>query len=965
MNKLKATVRGLALSLTVGLSAGALAEMSDYDYAASTYTVGSGEATDFVPAEDNLLRLPGTRCQFGVNSQLGKESSATDCAVLCDGQIVDDSGYKANVCTFGDNTVLEWTLPAGMPYQVEEVRIYSLWGNNNRNDISVKSIEVKGVDNVWTVVDGSTFCSSQEKNNFDPNTIGDPLVTTHRKVTFASRLGPLAYGVVALRINFGKQDNGYGGFAEIEAIGRVARQTLGLATVTGLCSYDREDDTDVFKFSSGRAVIEFSANCACTRTEGGTSYAFTALAGEAYDIVPLGEDPVVLRATIAGDVSAPSPRVTGFEGTIDGETASAELAISLPFAGADGAAATLEADWWRMGETQKTTVVLDGTFSAGATPKLTLTGLTPGLKYCVQVRATANGLVGSSDVFVIKVRDSAPLTIISSVGAGGGVWKAIEDTQLGLTVNLPFGSWICGGGWDWSQPEIAGDHFSAGEEHACAALPLASHGDYDRPARLTISGEIAHSQGGGGLGFWNVVPLRSKEYVVENTFDEEGGTNIVRTEKRYYDSRTGYTGLIFTPTRKTLQVYAGGKLQGSPVTVEVTGDNDYHTLKYTIDTSTGALEYVLLNGRLVLGLTSDAFTEVNTAYAGFMTDGGGRTDCKNFEVTEGQEMPVDPVLTIGEKNSTVFVGDKVSVPVSALNPVTMEPVPVLLESFDGEGASVVDGAFVWTASEPGVYTFEVSATIGASTIRDSGLIRVYAQAPAAPADYKPIFRAVPDGSGDGLKFAGSLQTNATDCTSHGLEVNQPGALWTWDSGFDWAPPRITDNGLNFNLSEEQSTVHLAITNTTTFVKPRELYVQAACTFTGRGCVGFWSQRNNVAGERNALHYFSGLVFNKPKNVLQAYSDGNPVGEPAWIEFPEGRNQSTLRFAVDLKNHRVTDVVFNEFLVGDFDIPGLADETTPLFGIGSLGNADGYAARLQFQLLELSGRPRPGFTVFVR
>ena len=95
--------------------------------------------------------------------------------------------------------------------------------------------------------------------------------------------------------------------------------------------------------------------------------------------------------------------------------------------------------------------------------------------------------------------------ILSTVGAESG-GAAIEGTQLSLTANLPGGTWLCGGGWEWAQPKQSGDSIALGEEKACAALSVSSAGDYVKPARLTISASIAHSQGAGGIGFWSTVP---------------------------------------------------------------------------------------------------------------------------------------------------------------------------------------------------------------------------------------------------------------------------------------------------------------------------------------------------------------------------------------------------------------------------------------------------------------------------
>ena len=941
-------------------------------YTAYEYTVGVEDSeVNFTPAENNLLRLSGARGVFASNSQPGKESTSTEIGTLTDGEIVDDGSYKSHCCTLGDNSVLEWTLPAGEYYRLNELRIYSLWGDNNRNDVSVKSVEVKNPDGTWSTVEGSLFCSSQEKNNYDANTIGEPLVTTHRAVTFGDTDGLLAMGITGIRINFGKQDNGYGGFAEIEALGGVAIQEVGPATIRGMVSqydFDEALDAHVYTFTASGSTITFPVAYSCTRSEGARSYSFTLLPNEEYEIVLEGEDAVELSCTAVGDdPSAPTPRITGFTGTISGETAAAELELALPWAGEADGEVSLELHWWRRGTADENVVPIAGSFAAGATTSVVVDGLEPRLKYCAQLVATAaGGLVGASDVFTFKVRDPAPETILSTVGASN-LWGALEDTQMGLSVNLPGGTWVSGGGWDWSNPSFDGDHFALGEEHACAALPITSVGDYDKPTRLTISGYISHFQGGGGLGFWSEVPLRSKEYVVSEVYDEVGGTNIVTKEKRYYNSRSGYTGLIFEPFNRRLYVFANGAMQGDPATVavEVGEEKLYYPLTYTVNTADGSIEWVKFNGHLVFGLSSDAFTPANTAYAGAMSNDGGRTSCRDFMLTEGRDMPVDPVLTVASRSNYAVVGDAIDIEVSAINPVTMGSVAVVLDSFDGEGAELVDGHFTWTASEPGVHTFIVSATIGDSTVTDSGVINVYPVPPSLPTDMKPIFKTELAATNTWIKFAGSIQTNAEDCTDLGLVVNLPGAKWVWDSGFDWAPPQVNKDVAEYNLSEEASSVHLALTNTPAFRKPYEFLVQATFTFTGRGGVGFWSERSNKAGVRDAQSHFTGISFNRLDKQIQAFSDGVACSELLTVPFTADMTSFSIRYVANTKTHRITDVVFNGYSIGDFDVPELTDEKTPLFGICSFGNTTGATSRLQFQSLELDGRMTGGMMLIVR
>ena len=183
---------------------------------AATYTAGTtdyGEnRPDDLTVADNLFagRVPTVL----KNDSAGKENTG-GAAVLTDGKSCDTSHGKGYFYTIGNGAELQWML--GKPRDIREFRIYAAWGDNNRNDIVVSSISYLTLAGEWRTIEGSAFASSQTAS---VNTIGEVLVTGDRCVFFAADEGELlASGATAIKIVFGKQDNDYGGYCEIQALG--------------------------------------------------------------------------------------------------------------------------------------------------------------------------------------------------------------------------------------------------------------------------------------------------------------------------------------------------------------------------------------------------------------------------------------------------------------------------------------------------------------------------------------------------------------------------------------------------------------------------------------------------------------------------------------------------------------------------------------------------------------------------
>ncbi|MGN0875938.1 MAG: hypothetical protein ACI4TC_01550 [Kiritimatiellia bacterium] len=654
----------------------------------------------------------------------------------------------------------------------------------------------------------------------------------------------------------------------------------------------------------------------------------------------------------------PIVRVTGKRGTLapGGESASETLTVSLPFTGSESPRVSVGVRWGVSPEALTEELTLSGTYGVGETVSVVIPDLEPRGAYYAQVFATAGEETGVSEIIGFKA-SAEPITLIQSAYTTK-VYQFLPGTQLGLGVNLPGGSWVCGGGWEWAKPKLEGDWLNSVEEKVGFALSLDSNGDYVKPERITVSAEIAHSQGSGGVGFWSsMVPL-SGNYPKEG--GAEGETEIIR-----YDARVGYTGLVFNPSAKTLQVYSDGKLQGSPATVEVLGVKDYHTLTYTIDTSTGDIEWVMFNGAPVHGLTSRAFTDANTHLVGLISMQGGRTGCKVFEVSEGKDLPADPVLVLEKHTLPVIVGTSVEIAVTAMNSLTEEPIPATLIPGDCDGAVLQDGKFRWTATVPGTYHAAVSASTSSKTVNETIEIRVYPEPAAAPAGMKPVYIAESEKAPSKIQFAGTVQAEATDRTDWGLQVNRPGATWIWNSGYDWAIPFVGSGSTSFDLNNELATVMLPLADAGSYTKPEQIFVEAAFRFTGRGVVGFWKGLPTLAASTDVMTGFTGFYFEFLSQSIRFYVDGKAVGDARRVEFFEGQQQ-TLRFVLDRKHKVIRDLVVNDFPVGgEFEIANLTDELSDYVGIGAHGNHNGTSGRLQFQSLRVSGSVKGGLIVVVR
>ncbi len=218
-------------------------------------------------------------------------------------------------------------------------------------------------------------------------------------------------------------------------------------------------------------------------------------------------------------------------------------------------------------------------------------------------------------------------TIVATNFVSGGSNVTLDGTQVGLATNLPGGNWVWGAGWNWGSPLVNATWMGGrpknsadlGEEKSALGISLASAGSYTKPTAFTVSADIEFIGGTNaaelsGLGFWSAMPPR---------LDSAG-------------SFQNFTGLAVS-LGGNVQLYVNGSPVGSPAATSALAVNTFYTLNYDVNTSTGAISNVVFNGAPVSGITSAAFTDAATAFAGALSGpnvpgGSTRTAFTNFSI---------------------------------------------------------------------------------------------------------------------------------------------------------------------------------------------------------------------------------------------------------------------------------------------------------------------------------------------
>jgi len=221
--------------------------------------------------------------------------------------------------------------------------------------------------------------------------------------------------------------------------------------------------------------------------------------------------------------------------------------------------------------------------------------------------------------------------IISGTFISTGSRQPLDGTQAGLVVDAPGGNWMWGAGWDWGAPFISATWDPPGvpaniatlsEEKTALGISIASSGTYVKPSQFSISADISPqvtgNPGGGGLGFWSA------------------STSLVQNDSA--NSITGFTGLLLQGnggvSDGTLSLVENGTIVGSAVDLgEALTDNTFYSLTYDVNTVDGSISDINFDGTPITGITSSAFTDTATTYAGLMSASSGRLSASDFNVS--------------------------------------------------------------------------------------------------------------------------------------------------------------------------------------------------------------------------------------------------------------------------------------------------------------------------------------------
>ena len=181
--------------------------------------------TGIEPADNNLFKGVTPVLADAGNTTSGHEQyinygGTWDAEI---GRLTDGLGNSANAgatyYAIRDDAKITWKLSA--PAALDEFRFYSGWSDTGRAGVAVAAIEVRvaGSDE-WVPLGDTAFNWCEQYSNDD--TISQVRGAVARRVTLARANGaPFAENVTDVRVTFGRQDNFWCGYAEIEAIGRV------------------------------------------------------------------------------------------------------------------------------------------------------------------------------------------------------------------------------------------------------------------------------------------------------------------------------------------------------------------------------------------------------------------------------------------------------------------------------------------------------------------------------------------------------------------------------------------------------------------------------------------------------------------------------------------------------------------------------------------------------------------------
>lgn len=207
--------------------------------------------------------------------------------------------------------------------------------------------------------------------------------------------------------------------------------------------------------------------------------------------------------------------------------------------------------------------------------------------------------------------------------------------------NSPGASWLMATGWNYNQmlypvTDSGGARWRA-SNGAAVVLPLASNGSYTKPSVLKISAEVLMVTVSGNVSPW----------IALGFYDAVQAAN-----GGILSSKTNLTGVVLNYDG-SLGLYDDGVLvPGSTVAFGGTFQRDqYYTLTYTVNTTSGAISGLSLSGSAAnyttLMSAGTPFSDAKTAYAGMgaasdSTPLRGSGRFRNFSL---EAIPTQPAIS--------------------------------------------------------------------------------------------------------------------------------------------------------------------------------------------------------------------------------------------------------------------------------------------------------------------------------
>ncbi len=256
----------------------------------------------------------------------------------------------------------------------------------------------------------------------------------------------------------------------------------------------------------------------------------------------------------------------------------------------------------------------------------------------MKIRTCSLFALTAATMLALAVSASANV-IISDAFTGSN--NADIDGRTPDTTNLPGGTWSkqpfnSSGTFnatvqtDDGDPAPRGQFNAAGNSNGSIAIPITSSGAYTKPTEMTLSADLAMDDSAVtrlALGFYSELPAQADGNVVTDFF-----TGLEIQNRNFNGTLNG-----------EMRLWENGSVVASSIAYTGTWvPTDYHTLSYTVDTTTGAITDITLEGSTSdYNFTSTAFTDANTAYAvvavsyTWARDHKGHVD--NFLLTEVPE----------------------------------------------------------------------------------------------------------------------------------------------------------------------------------------------------------------------------------------------------------------------------------------------------------------------------------------